>query len=406
MTVFIVAAAAAVAIVLVLLMRPYFGRLAPGESSRAQLNAAIYREQSAKLEQDLAEGSLSQADYAQAKAELQRRVLEDTDVADQPSTVVGAPRKTMIGIALAVPIVAGALYLQIGTPAAMDPLAMQAAAGAHGQISTPEELAQMVASLAQKLEQEPGNHKGWAMLARSYKAMGRPVEAQKAFERAGSFIDNDPEMLASYADVAASNAGTLAGKPTELIDKALRADPNHPMSLWLKGTADFEQKKYPQAIATWERLVAMLQPGTDDVRMLEGAINDARAKAGLPPGAVAAAAPPAGTNVKGTVELDPSLTAKASPDDVVMVIARRPGSRMPLAVLRKRAADLPLQFTIDDSLSMDPNSRLSSVAEVEVEARISRSGLAKQEPGDLLSQAQTVKLGTDGVALRVAKVAQ
>lgn len=396
MTAFIVAAAAAVAIVLVLLMRPYFGRLAPGESSRAQLNAAIYREQFAKLEQDLAEGTLSQADYAQAKAELQRRVLEDTDVADQQASVVSAPRKTMIGIAFAVPLVAGALYLQIGTPAAMDPVAMQAAAGGHGQITTPQELEQMVASLAQKLEQEPGNRKGWAMLARSYKAMGRPVEAQKAFERAGSFIDDDPEMLASYADVVASNAGTLAGKPTELIDQALRVDPNHPMSLWLKGTADFEQKKYPQAIATWERLVAMLQPGSDDARMLEGAINDARAKAGLP----------AGANVKGTVELDPALKARAAPDDVVMVIARRPGTRMPLAVLRKRAAELPLQFTLDDSLSMDPNSRLSSVREIEVEARISKSGLARQEPGDLLSQAQTVKLGAEGVALRVAKVVQ
>lgn len=404
MTAFIVAAAAAVAIVLVLLLRPYFGRLAPGESSRAQLNAAIYREQFAKLEQDLAEGTLGQADYAQAKADLQRRVLEDTEVADQKPTVVGAPRKTMIGVALAVPLVAGALYLQIGTPAALDPLAMQAAAAGHGQISSPQELEQMVASLAQKLEQEPANYKGWAMLARSYKAMGRPAEAQKAFERAGAFINDDPELLASYADVVASNAGTLAGKPTQLIDQALRVDPNHPMSLWLKGTAQFEQKQYPQAVATWERLVAMLQPGSDDARMLEGAINDARAKAGLPPGAVAAA--PAGAHVKGTVVLDPALTAKASPDDVVMVIARRPGTRMPLAVLRKRAADLPLQFTLDDSLSMDPNSRLSSVREIEVEARISRSGLAKQEPGDLLSQAQTVKLGADGVALRVAKVVQ
>jgi len=404
MTAFIVAAAAAVAIVLVLLMRPYFGRLAPGESSRAQLNAAIYREQFAKLEQDLGEGTLSQADYAQAKAELQRRVLEDTDVADQQSSVVGAPRKTMIGIALAVPIIAGALYLQIGTPAAMDPLAMQAAAAGHGQITSPEQLEQMVAALASKLEQEPGNLKGWSMLARSYKAIGRPVDAQKAFERAGSFIDDDPDALASYADVVASNAGTLAGKPTELIDKALRVDPNHPMSLWLKGTADFEQKKYPQAIATWERLVAMLQPGSDDARMLEGAINDARAKAGLPASVVAAA--PAGANIRGTVELDPTLKARASPDDVVMVIARRPGTRMPLAVLRTRAAELPLQFTLDDSLSMDPNSRLSSAREIEVEARISRSGLARQEPGDLLSQAQTVKLGADGVALRVAKVVQ
>lgn len=404
MTAFIVAAAATVAIVLVLLMRPYFGRLGPGESSRAQLNAAIYRDQFARLEQDLAEGTLGQTDYAQAKAELQRRVLEDTDVQDQKTNVIGAPRKTMIGIAFVVPVVAGALYLLIGTPAAMDPVATQAAAAGHGQITNPQEFERMVTALAEKLEKDPSNGKGWAMLARSYKAMGRPAEAQKAFERAGTFIDDDPEMLASYADVVASNLGTLAGKPTQLIDKALAVDPNHPMSLWLKGTAAFEQKKYQQAIGTWEKLVAMLPPGSDDVRMLEGAINDARTKAGLPPGAVAVA--PAGTSIKGVVELDPALKAKASPDDVLMVIARRPGTRMPLAVLRKRAAELPLQFTLDDSLSMDPNSRLSSVAEIEVEARISRTGLAKQEPGDLLSQAQTVKLGANGVALRVAKVVQ
>lgn len=405
MTAFVVAAAATVVIVLVLLMRPYFGRLGPGESSRAQLNAAIYRDQFARLEQDLAEGTLGQADHAQAKAELQRRVLEDTAVQDQKTAVVGVPRRTMIGVGLAVPVAAGAFYLLIGTPAAMDPMATQAAAAGHGQLSNPQEFERMVTALAEKLEKDPSNAKGWAMLARSYKAMGRAPEAQKAFERAGAAIEDDPEMLASYADVVASNAGTLAGKATQLIDKALAVDPNHPMSLWLKGTAHFEQKNYQQAVRTWEKLVAMLPAGSDDVRMLEGAISDARAKGGLPPGAVAAAAP-AGANVKGVVELDPALKTKAGPDDVVMVIARRPGTRMPLAVLRKRAADLPLQFTLDDSLSMDPNSRLSSVAEIEVEARISKTGLARQEAGDLLSTAQTVKLGANGVALRVAKVVQ
>jgi cytochrome c-type biogenesis protein CcmH len=402
MTGFIVAAAAAVAIVLVLLMRPFFRRAETAQTSRAQLNAAIHREQFAKLDQDLAEGALSADDHAQARRELQRRVLEDNQ-ADETSAPVRTPRKTMAGIAFGVPIVAGALYLLIGNPAAM-----QGGGGlppGHDQIATAQDLEKMVAALAEKLEKEPTNYKGWSMLARSYKAMGRPVEAQRAFEKAGSFIDDDAQALASYADVVATNAGgSLQGKPTELIRKALKVDPQNPMALWLSGTADFEAKKYPQAVETWDKLVAMLPPGSDDARMLEGAINDARAKAGLPPKAATAVA--AGSTIRGVVDVDAAVKDKTRPDDVVMVIARRPGTRMPLAVLRKSASELPLQFTIDDSMSMDPNSKLSSVAEVEVEARISKTGLAKPEPGDLLSPAQTVKLGANGVALRVAKVVQ
>jgi cytochrome c-type biogenesis protein CcmH len=404
MTAFIVAAAAAVAIVLVLLMRPFFRRGAETvQTSRAQLNAAIHREQFAKLDQDLAEGTLSPDDYAQARTELQRRVLEDSR-ADEAMATVRAPRKTMIGVAFAVPIVAGALYLLLGNPAAM-----QGSGGlppGHGDIATQADLEKMIAALATKLESEPTNYKGWSMLARSYKALNRPVEAQRAFEKAGSFIDDDAQALASYADVVATNnGGSLAGKPTELIGKALKADPNNPMALWLAGTADFEAKKYQSATETWEKLAAMLPPGSDDARMLDGAINDARSKAGLPPRAATAVAA-GGPSVKGVVELDPAVKDKASPQDIVMVIARKPGMRMPLAVLRQSASSMPMQFTLDDSLSMDPNSKLSSAPEVEIEARISKTGLAMPNAGDLLSAPQTVKIGANNVTLRVTKVVQ
>jgi cytochrome c-type biogenesis protein CcmH len=114
----------------------------------------------------------------------------------------------------------------------------------------------------------------------------------------------------------------------------------------------------------------------------------------------------AGGNVSGTVELDPSLKGKAGPDDTVMVLARLPGSRMPLAAVRLRASQLPVKFVLDDSLSMNPQSPISAATVVEVEARISKSGLAKAEPGDLISAPQTVKVGARGVALRVAKVRQ
>lgn len=406
MTGFIVAAAAAVAIVLVLMMRPFFRRMETTQTSRSQLNAAIYREQIAKLDQDLAEGTLGRDDYAQAKTELQRRLLEDSQAADETATV-RAPRKTMIGVAIAVPIVAGAMYLVLGNPAAMSGAGADGLPPGHGQIATQADLDRMIAGLAAKLEQEPTNYKGWSMLARAYKAVGKTAEAQRAFEKAGSFIDDDAQALATYADVVATNnGGKLAGKPTELINKALKVDPANPMALWLAGTADFEAKNYKQAADTWEKLIAMLPPGSDDSRMLEGAINDARTKGGLPPRASTAVAAASGGVVKGVVELDPAIKDKAGPQDIVMVIARKPGMRMPLAVLRQSASSMPMPFTLDDSLSMDPNSKLSSSPEVEIEARISKTGLAMPNAGDLLSAPQTVKLGTQNVTLRVAKVIQ
>ena len=398
---FLVAAAVTVLVVLVVLMRPFFRRMAPGTTSRKELNSAIYREQFAKLEQDLAEGMIAKDDYAQARAELQRRLLDEVQV-EEAAPTVNPPRKTMIGIALAVPLVAGAFYLMIGNPGSLT--------GTAGhQMADAQELERMVTVLAQKLEKEPNNPQGWAMLARSYKVMGRTAEAEKAFERAGPFIEGDAQMLASYADVVATNAGgSLAGKPTTLIQKALKADPDNPMALWLSGTADLEAGNYGKALQTWERLAAMLPPGSDDARMLQGAIDDVRAKSGivakLAPPAPAKAAAAGGGKVSGTVELDPALKGKAGPDDVLMIIARLPGTRMPLAAVRLRASELPAKFVLDDSQSMNPQSPLSAAAEVELEARISKTGLAKPESGDLLSAAKTVKVGTSGVALRVAQV--
>ena len=401
MTGFLIGAAVAVALVLVLLLRPFLRKTSGGQLSHRQFNTAILRDQLAKLDQDVAEGTLSEADHAQARAELQRRALEDTRELDAVNTL-RAPKKTMAVVGVLLPVAAVALYMLIGNPAGMS----ENAAAPH-QIANQQDLEKMVMALADKLEKEPNNPKGWAMLARSYKVIGRNAEAEKAFERAGSFIDDDAQMLATYADVVASNSGTLAGKPTVLIQKALKADPNNPMALWLSGTADLEAKNYPAALRTWEQLASMLQPGSDDARMLQGAIDDARARAGLPakaPSVAVALGAAAGGNISGTVELDASLKGKAGPDDTLMVIARLPGSRVPIAAVRLRAAQLPAKFVLDDSQSMNPASPISAAKEVEVEARISKTGMAKAEPGDLISTVQTVKVGASGVALRVAKV--
>jgi cytochrome c-type biogenesis protein CcmH len=410
MTGFLIAAAVAVALVLLLLLRPFVWSRPASRMSQRQMNAAVYRDQLAKLDQDLAEGALSTEDHARSRDELQRRALEDLREDDAAPTL-RAPKRTMIAVGITVPLVAIVLYAFLGNVDALT------GGGAAGEPKvTQADVERMVAGLAAKLEQNPTDYKGWVMLARSYKVMGRTADAEKAFERAAPLVDTDPQLLADYADVVVTNNnGSFAGKPQQLIDKALKLDPNAPMALWLGGTAAFSKGDKEQAIRMWERLAKQIPPDSEDGRNLQAALDEVRGKAPAGAQASAAQAAPAATpvvaaaangsaSVTGTVELDAALKGKASAKDTIMVIARAPGMRMPLAVLRVPATQFPLKFTLDDSLSMSPQAKLSGASEVEVEARVSKSGQAVPEPGDLFSPVQTVKVGAKDVTLKVAQV--
>lgn len=405
---FWVAGALALLLVLALLFRPFLLKATAANVSRRQLNTAIFKDQLERLDKDRAENMIGETDYVQARAELQRRVIDDTSEADATATLQ-APRKTMLAVGIVLPILAIGLYALLGSPATLEPNGPQ-----HN--ATAQDMDRLVVNLAKKLEKDPDNLQGWAMLARSYKMLGRNAEAEQAFVRAGAFLDNDAQLLAIYADLAATNAnGNFAGKPTQLIEKALRVDPENAMALWLAGTAAFRGNQFEAAIRIWERLTRQVEPDSDDARMLQDSIGAAYAALGKSapaqaPAKVSAvsAAPTAqagtGASVSGQVELDAALKAKAAPGDTVMVIARVPGTRMPVAVLRAHASELPLKFTLDDSLSMSPQARISAASEVEVEARVSKSGMAQAEPGDLISLVQTVKVGAKGMKIQVNKV--
>jgi cytochrome c-type biogenesis protein CcmH len=404
MTVFWIVVALAVALVLALLFRPFWLKATSANVSRRQLNAAIYREQMSRLERDRAENMIAESDYTQARSELQRRVIEDTSEADDAASV-RTPKKTMWAVGLVIPVVAIALYAMLGSPATLNPNGPQHAV-------TAQDVNRMVEGLAKRLENEPNNLEGWTMLARSYKMLGRNVEAEKAFERAGAFMDNDAQLLSIYAELAAGNAnGDFSGKPSELIEKALRVDPKNAMAQWLAGAAAFRSKQFDAAIRIWERLSPQVEPDSEDARMLQDSLAAAYAALGKTApvaSAVNRAAPNAkidpAMSVSGVVSLDGTLNDKVGPNDTVLVIARVPGTRMPVAVLRASVSTLPLKFSLDDSLSMSPQARISGASEVEVEARISKSGMAQAEAGDLMSAVQTVKVGAKGITLAVSKV--
>jgi len=396
MIAFLIAAAALLAVTLALLARPWWRRRGSGAATRRALNAAIYRDEFADLERDRASGQLGEADYEQARGDLQRRLLEDAAENDAP-VVADHGWRTLAGLAVALPLAAAGFYYWLGNPAALGNNPQQPITNA--------DVDRMVASLAAKLEKEPDNLQGWAMLARSYKVLHRPEEAMRAFEKALPAVEQDPQLLADYADLLASqNGGNLDGRPEQLVNMALKLDPNHMQSLWLAGTAAFNRNDFAKAAEIWDRALAQLPPDSDDAKMLSNIIAEARQKGGVKAPAPKAAAANAGY-VAGRVELAASVKAQAAPDDTVFILARGDGAPMPVAVLRARVADLPMDFRLDDSNAVMPGRNISAAKTLNIEARVSKSGDAQSKPGDLSGTVGSpVKAGAKNLRIKIDSV--
>ena len=388
------------ALVLLLLLRPFIFSGKGEGTSRRQMNAAIYREELEKLAAEHAAGTIDAQEYEISHAEMRQRLFQDTNEEDDKA-VMGSSKKVVIGLCLFITILSSGLYFSLGD-------VLRVSQKNEQQPMTQVGVEKMVAEFALKMEADPTNLKGWAMLGRSYRMLGRNEDAAKSFSRAGQLINEDPELLAEYADtlVALAN-GNFAGKPLQLINQALKLDPNNLLALWLSGTASFNNDDYKSAVQTWEKLAQQLPPGSEEARTIESSIAEARSKGGL-----------AGTNtnintavangkgVSGKIEISAELKSKVKSGDVLMVIARQPGERMPVAVLRVPATEFPMNFALTDALAMNPSAPISKLSDVSIEVRISKTGMAKAEAGDLISSVQTVKVGSNQVKLLVDQVRQ
>ena len=173
------------------------------------------------------------------------------------------------------------------------------------------------------------------------------------------------------------------------------------MALWLSGTASYTTGNYKAAVQTWEKLAQQLPPGTEEARSIAESIADARAKGGL-----SSKVAISNKGISGKIEISASLKSQVKSGDIVMVIARKPGERMPVAVLKTSASEFPMNFSLTDALAMNPSAPLSQIAEASIEVRISKTGMAKPEPGDLISAPQTVKVGAGNVRLVIDQVRQ
>jgi cytochrome c-type biogenesis protein CcmH len=399
MIVFWLIAGAMVAIALAFVIPALSGHRRGSGVIRKQLNISIHKERLQELETDLQNGVLSQDQFEQARAELQRDLLRDTEGDDDAPAATHPPRLLgAIVAAVAIPALAIALYLALGDPQFMhispQTLAQQQATGMHS-------IEQMVQQLRDKLQREPDNIEGWLLLARSYMTQKHYGEAVAAYARAYELKPNDAQLMADYAEaMALANGSRLEGEPTDLAARALKLEPDNPKALWLSGMAAMQRGEREVAVAHLQRLQKLLPPGSEGAQLvrsfLEQAIgNTAPAPQPSSPAPSSAVATTGGTKLEVKVALDPALAARAAPKDTVFIYAQASqGPRMPLAIVRQQVQALPATVILDDSMAMTPAMKLSKFDKVIIGARISKSGIATPQSGDLEGRSGIIALDT------------
>ena len=364
------------------ILRPLLTRPSAQTVARSAANVSIYRDQLRELESDLAAGTLARGDYDTARSELEKRLLED--VREPEGTPLRpAGRRTALIVGAVVPFLALVLYLMVGNPGAVKREAEVQASAAQIQA--------MVGRLAARLRENPDDVDGWKLLGRSYTVLGRFDEASDAYAKAAVRAPRDASLLADLADALAMARGqSLQGEPEKLVLRALEIEPGNLKALALAGTAAFERKDYAGAAGYWQRMLQHVPANSEEARAIQQNVKEAQSLAGSSNN----------RSLRGTVALSPQLKGKAAPDDTVFVFARVPdGPKMPLAVARTRVRDLPYQFQLDDSMAMTPAMKLSAFPTVVVTARISKSGTATAQAGDL--EGASAPVPSDSAAVTV-----
>lgn len=418
MTLFWIVCAVLLIVALVFVVWPLWRKAAQNDDVlRDAANLEILRDQAAELEADLRNGLLTQEAYEQGKRELQARLLDEVSDTAAPAKPPRNPAKVLaVVLAVLLPLGSVLLYLKIGNTKALLPQEQHAVADGFGVIRSEAALQE----LEKKMEKLPENPDGWLLLARSYSELKRFPDAVRAYQQLVKLVPNEAQIWTDYADAyAMSNDQTLKGEPTKFLNKALELDPNNTTALALAGSAAMERGDYVAAVTHWQKLVDLLPPDYPDVQMIHDGIKQAKEFLAMQKGGkqmlaqlpaekapVKAAVNPAAT-ITGKVSLSAALAGKVSPTDTVFILARAAeGPKMPLAVLRKQVKDLPLQFTLDDSMAMQPQLKLSGFDQVVVVARVSKSGTPMAQPGDLQGTAGTVKPGAKGLNIVIDSAVQ
>ncbi len=317
-----------------------------------------------------------------------------------------APFVLALVLALVTPPAVLAMYLAIGTPQALQP----------APIANHAVLTDATAQLKARLVRKPGNAEGWALLAQAYSALNQPRQALDALDHLLKLKPDDADALVAWVEATAKidPSNHIDDASRAKLQRALQIDPTHQRALWLLGISDFQRRQYTDAATQLKTLLPLLKPGSKvaatvqqelaEVEALAGGNANAKLAAADPAPATSTATSQAALNV--TIKIDPKLADKVQPGDTLFVFARAvDGSPTPLAVARLLASALPATVTLTDAMAMTPQLTLSKFAKVEVDARISKTGNAMPQAGDL--EATPVQVATDTrvpIALTISRV--
>jgi cytochrome c-type biogenesis protein CcmH len=402
--------------VLAWVLRPLFRRPPASHGlDRRALNIAVYRDQYRELEQDHRDGLLSDAQRDAARAELEARLAQDAlTVPPAPVPVARGGYGLGPALAAAIPALALGLYLVAGEPGFLVQMAAADQAQQERERKVQEALArlddqvdQALVTLEDAVRENPDDGVSWTFLANAYIARDRWEDAESAYERAYALMPDTAVVVSGYAETIAVNAGRdLSGRPIELVREALLLDPEDPKALELSGIHAYQNQEYSTAGYYWNQLLRQTPEDTPAHAELTTMVRNARALGHAEAfGAQQAGEAPAPEAISGRVELAPDLIGKAEPGDAVYLFARTAtGGTEPLAALRTRLDQLPVAFTLDDTLALTADHVLSNHESVTLLARVSRHGDSQARPGDLEGILEGVAVGRDDVLLVIDTV--
>jgi len=403
MTVFWSLATVMVVVALLFVLPPLLRKRELPAVSRDDLNTEVIKAQLAELDADLAAGKLDQNQYATARTDLEQELLYDLGTTGPAQHEPRSGRWATLLIIPALPLCAVLLYQQLGSIDLIDKLQQVRTLQSQTVEQQLASIEDMVAGLAARLQQQPDDLEGWTMLARTYNILERYREAETAYENVLRLGGENAGVLTAYADaMAMADDGTFTDKSGALLTRALELDPDNVKGLWLTGHWKNQSGAHTEAIRYWQKAALLLPDEGQDKAVITRQIQQAQQQLGIAveseQQAVASTADAApdnsasGVTLQVQVSLDPALAAKTSPGDTVFIFARAAqGPRMPLAIVRKQVKDLPVSVVLDDSMAMAPGMMLSGFEEVLVGARISKSGNAMAQSGDLQGSKSPVR---------------
>lgn len=392
MTLFLLSASSLLLISIIVIIRTLMNK--NNEKINSNQNSIdIYNQKLKEINFDIENHLITKSEANNAIEELEYSLIKDnknTDILDSKLYFSNLESKKTISIILllVIPVFVISVYSFIGTPNSIEKLVL--VSDLNNTKSDSEKLVsveQMLKRVERRLLDDPNNSDDWLMLANSYVVLKRYPEAIRALENLYRLKGDDPSLLFRYADVLAmANSGIFAGKPSELIKKALQLDPQNTMGLWLAGLVAYEEGEVKKAINYWENVLPELEIGSEEEKNIRKYIEFAKENNNISiqnNGSITQEK--IEYSLKLSIELSPNFT-NINKNKAVFIYAKPINSpnNMPIIVLRKTVADLPLLVEMNDSMSMLPSNKLSDYKSVQVLARISNSGNAKSEKGDLI----------------------